>query len=102
MRKEYNYGDTQRQLPLAPIPRHMAITMEAMNSLSLSLTMSLYTRAIQLLTTKNATTTLYVCPKSYLYTYDFRAFYAYGPKAPTRTHLHMCPFQFVGRNTTGP
>ena len=33
---------------------------------------------------------LYVCPKSYLYTYDFWAIYTYGPKGPTRTHSHMC------------
>ena len=47
-----------------------------------------------MLFTYNATTsTNCFCPKSYLYTYDFRAIYTYGPKGLTRTHSHMCPFQ---------
>ena len=90
-------GKTQRQRPLAPLLCHTAVTVEATTSLSLSLTHSL-THSIQLHAIQLYSTTLNVfnyinalCPKSYLYTYDFRAIYTYGPKGPTRTHLHMCP-----------
>ena len=36
-----------------------------------------------------------LCPKSYLYTYEFRTIYTYGPKGLTRTDSRMCPFQQV-------
>ena len=32
----------------------------------------------------------YVFPKSYLYTYDFRVIYTYGPKGLTGSYLHIC------------
>ena len=64
---------------------HAAVTVEATTSHthSLSLTMSLYTRAIHLLLTKVQQLTinyvLSVCPKSYLYRYDFRVIYTCVP-----------------------
>ena len=82
MGKEYNNGDTQRQLPLAPVPRHTAVTMEATTSFSLSLSLSLsitihsYTHAVQLTIMFHTLSKVScVCPKSYLYTYDFRVEY---------------------------
>ena len=53
---------------------------EATTSLSLSIAVTIHTRYT---TTKVFNNYLYVCPKSYLYTYDFRAIYTYGPKGPT-------------------
>ena len=32
-----------------------------------------------------------VCPKSYLYTYDFRAIYKYSLKGPWQTYSQICP-----------
>ena len=61
-------------------------------SLSLSVTIHSYTHTIQLIMFNNINC---FCPKSYLYTYDFRAIYTYGPKGLTRTHSRMCPFQPV-------
>ena len=61
---------------------HAKVTVEAKtsHSLSLSLTLSLYTRAIQLLLQKCSTTYNNVlCPKSYLYIYDFRVIYTCVP-----------------------
>ena len=74
---------------------------EATTSLSLSHALSVHSYTRYAHTTTNVQQQLYVCPKSYLYTYDFRAIYTYGPKGLTRTHLRMCPFQSVGRITTG-
>ena len=101
--EEYNNGETQRKRPLAPLLCHTAVTVEATTSFSLSLSISLYTVTLYThTTTKKCSTTLRaLCPKSYLYTYDFQAIYTYGPKGLTRAHSRMCPFQLVEKITTG-
>ena len=59
--------------------------------LSLSLSLCHYTHALynylQKCNNKNMQN---VCPKSYLYIYDFRVIYTYGPKGLTGTYLHIC------------
>ena len=91
-------GKTQRQQPLAPLLRHTAVTLEATTSLSHSLSITIHSCALYTYNYKVFNNNHFaLCPKSYLYTYDFRAIYTYGPKGPTRTHL-----QSVGRITTGP
>ena len=86
--EKYNNGETQRQRPLAPLLRHTQwLQMEATTSLSLSIsyTLSLYTVTLYTHTTTKMFNNIinYFCPKSYLYTYDFRAIYTYGPKGLT-------------------
>ena len=51
----------------------------------LSLSLYLYTqfRSVHIQLQKCSTTINCFCPKSYLYTYDFRAIYTYGPKGLT-------------------
>ena len=100
--ENYNDGETQRQRPLAP-PSSPHGGYNRGNDLFFSLTplsihrFSLFTHNITIMF--NNINCFY--PKSYLYTYDFRTIYTYGPKGLTRTHSHMCPFQPVGRITTG-
>ena len=65
-----------RRLQLRQRPHFLSL------SLSLSLVLSLYTRAIQLLTTRvqqPKINTNVLCPKSYLYIYDFRVIYTCVP-----------------------
>ena len=63
------------------------------HSLSLSLSHSRYTVTHYTTNAITINNTKLFCPKSYLYTYDFRAIYTYDPKRLTRTHSRMCPFQ---------
>ena len=70
-------------------------------SLSLSHSVSIHSYALYTYNYKSVQQHKLFCPKSYLYTYDFRAIYTYGPKGLTRTHSRMCPFQPVGKITTG-
>ena len=78
--EEYNSEDTQRQRPLVLFFATRGSYNEG-NDLthththSLSLTLSLCTRTIQLLYKSVTTTTKSVCPKSYLYIYNFRVIY---------------------------
>ena len=61
------------------------------NNLSLSLSLSIH--CYTLYNYKSVQQHKFFCPKSYLYTYDFRAIYTYGPKGLNRTQSCMCPFQ---------
>ena len=98
MRDKYNNGKTQRQRPLSPLLRRTAVTMRQRPlSLSLSLSLSLYTVTLYTHTTTKSVQrpTNCFCPKSYLYTYDFRAIYIDGPQRGSQEHINMCPFQLV-------
>ena len=65
---------------------HAAVTVEATTSHSLSVSIhTLYTTNLQ----KCSTTLQNVCPKSYLYIYDFRVIYT------------CVPFQSIGSNQSG-
>ena len=66
MGEEYNNEDTQRQRPL--VLRHTRRLQLRQRPHTLSLTLSLYTRAIQLLT-KSATTSLMFFALSHIYTH---------------------------------
>ena len=80
-----------------PLLRCTAVSMRQQPVLlSLSLCHSLYGYTLYTCNYKSVQLLLFVFPKSYLYTYDFRAIYTYGPKGPTRTHLHMGPLP-IGR-----
>ena len=92
--------EAQRQQSLL-LPSSPTIGYNGGNDLILSLSLSLYIVTLSLTadcyttstTNNNDAHTNCFCPKSYLYTY--------GPKGLTRTHSHMCPFQPVGKITTG-
>ena len=87
-------GEATRQQPWAHCLRHRRRQYtEATTSSSLSLSLSL-SAALFTLSKKNrkwATHSKTVCPKSYLYTYDFRAIYKYSLKGPWQTYSQICP-----------
>ena len=70
MGEEYNNEDT---------PPHTAVTVEATTSLSLSLSLShaisIHTRYTTNFTNATTYSNNTLCPKSYLYIYDFRVIY---------------------------
>ena len=70
-------------------------------SLSFSHSLSIHSYALYTYNYKSVQQHKLFFPKSYLYTYDFQAIYTYGLKRLTRTHSRLCPFQPVGRITTG-
>ena len=96
MREDYNDGSTEATTSCTSIlPRG---GYNGGNDLSLS--HSLYT--VMLCTHNNATTTPNVFAPSHIYTHmTFRLFTHMAPRGLTRTHSRMCPFQPVGRISTG-
>ena len=91
MREEYSNGEST-EATTSCTPSSPRGGYSGGNDLSLSLSLhsyALYTYNYK----KMFNNPLTLCPKSYLYTYDFRPIYTYGPKGFTRAHLRMCPFQ---------
>ena len=88
MREDYNNGCTEATTSCTSTsPRdgyNGGNDLSVSLSLSLSHAVTLCTVTLYTLTTtKVFNNILYVCPKSYLYTYEFRAIYTYGPKGLT-------------------
>ena len=77
-------GNTQRRRPL-PLSLSLAIY------LSLSHGCSLSSLLLSGKTEKMSNNIKTVCPKSYLYTYDFGAIYNYSLKGPWQTYSQICP-----------
>ena len=92
MREEYDNGKHRGNNLLRSFltTRRLQWKQRPLLSLSLYLYAQLRTIHIQL---QNIQPHKLFCPKSYLYTYDFRVNYTYGPKGLTRTHSRLCPLQ---------
>ena len=88
MREDYNDGSREATTSCTSTSSHGGYN--GGNDLFLSLSLSLFhythlhTHTVQLTIMFHTLSTLScVCPKSYLYTYEFRAIYTYGPKGLT-------------------
>ena len=91
MRRIQQWGNIEAMTSCTPSSPHGGYDGGNDLSISLSLTLSVYTVTLCThTTTKCSTTQLCIRPKSYLYTYDFRAIYTYGPKRGSQEHIYIC------------